>query len=147
VAFLIDGIVVGTPCAILFVVLLVSTATQVETDPVTGEISSGGGAVVGAYMFGYFVWIAVAIAYFGVMNGGERGQTVGKRVMKIQTRSDSTGGPIGVGRGLLRYFVVVLFSMFSCSVVALLDGLWPLWDPKRQTLHDKIAGSVVIDLV
>ena len=26
----------------------------------------------------------------------------------------------------------------------LLDGLWPLWDPNRQALHDKIVGSAVV---
>jgi uncharacterized RDD family membrane protein YckC len=26
----------------------------------------------------------------------------------------------------------------------LIDVLFPLWDPKRQTLHDKAVGSVVV---
>jgi len=26
----------------------------------------------------------------------------------------------------------------------LLDGLWPLWDKKRQTLHDKVVRTVVL---
>lgn len=26
------------------------------------------------------------------------------------------------------------------------DGLWPLWDPNRQALHDKIAGTNVITI-
>lgn len=30
-------------------------------------------------------------------------------------------------------------------VPGLLDVLWPLWDGKRQTLHDKIAGTVVVE--
>ena len=29
---------------------------------------------------------------------------------------------------------------------ALVDYLWPLWDKKNQTLHDKLAKTVVIDL-
>jgi uncharacterized RDD family membrane protein YckC len=27
---------------------------------------------------------------------------------------------------------------------ALLDELWLLWDPRRQCLHDKWAGTVVV---
>lgn len=29
---------------------------------------------------------------------------------------------------------------------ALLDGLWMLWDPKKQTLHDKVAKTIVVKL-
>jgi uncharacterized RDD family membrane protein YckC len=25
-----------------------------------------------------------------------------------------------------------------------LDVLFPLWDPKKQTLHDKVSGTIVI---
>ena len=28
--------------------------------------------------------------------------------------------------------------------LSLLDGLWPLWDDKRQALHDKVAGTNVV---
>jgi uncharacterized RDD family membrane protein YckC len=30
------------------------------------------------------------------------------------------------------------------SYISLIDPAWLLWDPKRQTLHDKIAGTVVV---
>ena len=29
-------------------------------------------------------------------------------------------------------------------LLILVDLLWPLWDARRQTLHDKIAGTVVL---
>ena len=29
-------------------------------------------------------------------------------------------------------------------MAAFLDLLWPLWDPRNQTLHDKAAGTVVL---
>jgi uncharacterized RDD family membrane protein YckC len=35
---------------------------------------------------------------------------------------------------------------FTCGIGLLIDLLFPLWDPKRQTLHDKAANSVVIDV-
>jgi len=28
--------------------------------------------------------------------------------------------------------------------VPLIDGVWPLWDSKRQALHDKIADTNVV---
>jgi len=33
-----------------------------------------------------------------------------------------------------------------CLVISLLDVLWSLWSPRRQTLHDKIVGSLVVKL-
>jgi uncharacterized RDD family membrane protein YckC len=30
------------------------------------------------------------------------------------------------------------------SMLSLLDYLWPLWDSKRQALHDKIADTQVV---
>jgi uncharacterized RDD family membrane protein YckC len=29
--------------------------------------------------------------------------------------------------------------------LSLLDGLWPLWDDKRQALHDKVAKTQVVE--
>ena len=40
-----------------------------------------------------------------------------------------------------------LLAHFGCSLIPLagmLDLLWPLWDPRRQTLHDKAVDSYVI---
>jgi uncharacterized RDD family membrane protein YckC len=79
------------------------------------------------------------------MNGSEKGQTVGKMVMKIQVRDENTGGPIGYGKAALRTLVYLVLAAFTCGVGGLLDGLWPLWDPKRQALHDKPANSLVVD--
>ena len=33
----------------------------------------------------------------------------------------------------------------ALSLVTLLDYLWPFWDRERQTLHDKIANTVVVN--
>jgi uncharacterized RDD family membrane protein YckC len=30
------------------------------------------------------------------------------------------------------------------GLLSLLDYLWPLWDSKRQALHDKIADTQVV---
>jgi uncharacterized RDD family membrane protein YckC len=30
------------------------------------------------------------------------------------------------------------------ALFVLLDGLWPLWDGRRQALHDKAAGTNVV---
>ena len=45
-----------------------------------------------------------------------------------------------IGLGLLG--LVPVISLVS-SLVGLLDSMWLLWDPRRQTLHDKIADTLV----
>ena len=31
------------------------------------------------------------------------------------------------------------------SLITVLDLLWPLWDQKRQALHDKVAKTAVVE--
>ncbi len=53
------------------------------------------------------------------------------------------GAPIGYGRALGR--AVVEYLMFVVLIVPwVLDMLFPLWDPRRQTLHDKFTNTVVV---
>ena len=33
---------------------------------------------------------------------------------------------------------------FLLGLIWVLDMFFPLWDMQRQTLHDKVAGSIVI---
>jgi uncharacterized RDD family membrane protein YckC len=87
----------------------------------------------------------MATAYYAVLNGSEMGQTFGKRALGIQVRDASSGGPIGADRAGLRYVVIGLFRIIPFfGLFSLLDGLWPLRDRRRQALHDKIAGSLVV---
>jgi uncharacterized RDD family membrane protein YckC len=47
--------------------------------------------------------------------------------------------PIGYPRAFLRWLVSIL-----SAIVAFLGYLWMIWDPQKQTWHDKAAGSVVV---
>ena len=51
----------------------------------------------------------------------------------------ATGGPIGNSRAFIRYI-----GRFVSTIVFLLGYFWMLWDPEKQTWHDKFAGSVVV---
>jgi uncharacterized RDD family membrane protein YckC len=87
--------------------------------------------------------LVLTFLYFGYLNG-VHGQTVGKRLLGIRVVDADTGMPIGLRRGLARYGVVALLSM-ALIVPELIDGLWPLRDPRRQSWHDRVARSLVID--
>ena len=71
------------------------------------------------------------------------GQTIGKRAMKIRVVRLADGGPVGTSLATRRWLVEVGCGLIG--VVALLDGLWQLWDqPYRQCLHDKWPQTVVV---
>ncbi len=89
---------------------------------------------------------ASLLVYSVVLHGGERGQTLGKRLMGVQVRDALTGDRLGYRKALLRTFVQMLLGGFPGRLGMILDGIWPLWDPQRRTLHDKAAGSVVVDV-
>jgi uncharacterized RDD family membrane protein YckC len=80
--------------------------------------------------------------------------TPGKMVLGLQVRLRSRPGPLPWGTVLLRWFSqfgygllsVIPFVGYVSSVYWLLDYLWPLWDGKRQALHDKAAATNVVFL-
>jgi uncharacterized RDD family membrane protein YckC len=88
---------------------------------------------------GAAVSLAMAIAYFGFLEGSNSGQTIGKRMLGIRVIDFDTGGPIGFGRAVLRY-LGRLVSALPCF----LGFLWMLWDKEKQTWHDKFAADVVV---
>ncbi|HYX89217.1 MAG TPA: RDD family protein [Gaiellaceae bacterium] len=88
---------------------------------------------------GGLIGLALGIAYFGYLEGSSSGQTVGKRAVGIRVIDFRTGGPIGFGRAVIRYFARIL-SFIPC----LLGYFWMLWDKEKQTWHDKLATDVVV---
>ena len=95
--------------------------------------------LAGALYFVLFPWIAFPISslYFIVGNG--RGGTWGKRIIGLRVRDVNRSGQIGLGRGLVRYllWLVGLYCLY-------LGWLWMIWDDRKQTWHDKAAGSAVV---
>jgi uncharacterized RDD family membrane protein YckC len=92
---------------------------------------------------------ALWVAYGTALIGGPRGQTVGMMAAGVRAVGDEDRGALGYGRafgralfeGVLRLINLVFFLL---GLVWVLDMLFPLWDKKRQTLHDKVVGSVVV---
>ena len=85
--------------------------------------------------------LVVSAVYFTAFIGAERGQTLGQMALGIRVLGLDTGGSIGYGRAFLRWLVSIV-----SAIVLLLGYLWMLWDDEKQTWHDKLAGSVVVDL-
>src|ERR1700749_3197063 len=47
--------------------------------------------------------LLVSVSYFTYFEGGPTGQTIGKRALGIRVISLDDGGPIGYGRGFIRW--------------------------------------------
>ncbi|HWB21531.1 MAG TPA: RDD family protein [Gaiellaceae bacterium] len=86
-----------------------------------------------------YLGILVGLAYFTYFEGGPTGQTIGKRIVGIRVYDFAQGGPIGYGRGVLRYL-----GRIVSTIPCLLGYFWMLWDKEKQTWHDKIATTVVV---
>ncbi len=146
-AIIIDGLLIGIPLVIVFFVVIgISFTSSLETDPITGETTTSGGLFTGSTLLFQLVAVIVTVAYYGLLNGSDRGQTVGKMALGIRVRDANGGGPIGVGRGAARALVSSLPGQlpFVGIIWVLINGLWPLWDPRRKALHDKAVNSVVV---
>jgi uncharacterized RDD family membrane protein YckC len=90
-------------------------------------------------VLGSVVNILLGLAYYAYLEGSPSGQTVGKRAMGIRVIDFAGGGPIGPGRALIRYI-----GRIVSAIPCLLGYLWMLWDPEKQTWHDKFATTVVV---
>ncbi|MDE3206827.1 MAG: RDD family protein [Acidobacteriota bacterium] len=72
-----------------------------------------------------------------------RGQTVGNMAVGTRVIDANTGGPVTAGKAVVRWLSeTILILLFF--IPGLLDILWPLWDRQNQTLHDKMAGTLVV---
>ena len=88
---------------------------------------------------GYAIGIVLEIAYFTYFEGGPNGQTPGKTMLSIRIISIDNAQPIGYQRGLIRALARII-----STIPFYLGYIWMLWDPQRQTWHDKFARSIVV---
>jgi uncharacterized RDD family membrane protein YckC len=109
-----------------------------------GAAATHGGARVALIAVGSVLLVvgAVVQVWQSGWRQGARGQSWGKSVTGLRTVSAESMRPIGGPMGLLRWFVDSVLG--AIGILQLLNYLWPLWDPRRQTWADKVVGSVVL---
>lgn len=82
------------------------------------------------------VLVCLAVLVAPMLMEAAGGQTFGKRIVGIRVVSRETGGPIPLGVAVHRGGARALFGFISFLA---------LGDPLLQPLHDRSAGTVVID--
>ena len=147
-AYLLDGLVVAAiiivPLIVGMVFFVAAVLDSVRKTPTGGEPDFGSIIVLYVVFFAVFIPLQLLVQYlYQVTYQVRKGQTVGKRVMKIKIVSAVDGSPMDTTAGNKRFLVQVGCGLLG--PLAYLDGLWQLWDqPYRQCLHDKWAQTVVV---
>lgn len=138
-AFTIDKVILGFIGMILFFVG--STAFGLGVSPYDMAADPEALMALGGKIFLLYqcVTLLLDMAYFTYFHG-TTGQTPGKRLLGLRVVQE-TGEPIGLGTAFLRWVGYIV------SALPMLMGfLWAGADRRKQAWHDKIAGTVVIDL-
>ena len=87
----------------------------------------------------FLVYVFLFVPLYHILLWSWRGQTVGMMAVHVQVLS-SNGGRVSRRRAAVRFFGRV------ASVLPLFLGLlMALFDRKRRTLHDRLAGTVVVE--
>ncbi|MGO8722148.1 MAG: RDD family protein [Acidimicrobiales bacterium] len=82
-----------------------------------------------------FVYSFALVGFFG--------HTLGMAVLRLYAVDIVEGRtPVGPLRAAIRSFVAGVLTVIPLA--ALVDLLWPLWDARNQTIHDKAAGTLVL---
>lgn len=162
-AYVIDTVIVGIASGLLGLPWLVdvftSTFDQVEAN--NRAIASGGTPdlttflpqLTGGFLLFGLVALAVSVTYH-VGLWRTRGASVGMLLVGLRVRTwEPADGPLPWRVALVRWGafygvggvlgLVPVVGWFASTYVWA-AGLWPLWDARRQGLHDKAAGTVVV---
>jgi uncharacterized RDD family membrane protein YckC len=87
---------------------------------------------------GALIGIVVSFGYYTYFHG-TTGQTPGDAALGVRVLDADSGELIGYGRAFGRALVSIVSGL-----VVLLGYLWMLWDPRKQTWHDKAVNSLPV---
>jgi len=116
------------------------------TGVLTGMAGLAGHNVAGGVCCMLLVLFPVATLLVGLYNGvyliALRGYSIGQGIVKVKV-VDANGRLLSQGTAFLRLLVRV--GLGFVPFLPALDLLWPLWDVRAQTLHDKAVSAYVVN--
>jgi uncharacterized RDD family membrane protein YckC len=145
---ILDAVLYGlllVPFAIVGAVLILGVGLDdCSWESSTDELICNGREDVGGIVAGGIVvlvgWLLVLVLYLRAL--ARTGQTWGRKLAGVQVVTAEGGVPPGWGKAIGRTLFAGLISSNFCY----LGYLWMLWDSKNQTWHDKVAGTVVVEV-
>jgi uncharacterized RDD family membrane protein YckC len=96
------------------------------------------GLILQNQLLSSLIGIVVGLAYY-IGFWTTQGATLGKMAMSLKVIDKNTGGLIDPGKGFLRYIGYII-----SAIPIFLGYFWMLWDPQKETWHDKISGTRVV---
>ena len=129
-AYLLDVLILVVPLVLAVVLIFVLASDD-------GDESTEESLLLGLYL----LTLVLPFLYFTLMHGGERGATYGKRALGIRVVRED-GSRLGYGKAFGRYGIQFLLGILTLPLIV--DYLWPLWDGRKQSLHDKAVRSIVV---
>jgi uncharacterized RDD family membrane protein YckC len=93
-------------------------------------------------LIGFLLAFLFFLFYAPYFIGSRGGQTIGMKATGVKCVDAKTGETASFGKGFGRNILHLVFGFFY--ILQILDLLWPLWDDKNQTIHDKAASTVVV---
>jgi len=137
IGFMVDSLLVGLVMAILWFGMagLITSMTAFA-----GHRAAGGVCCMFLLMF------PLATLLVGIYNGvyliAQRGSSIGQGLVNIKV-VDAAGNLLTQGTAFIR--LLARAAMGFVPILPLLDFLWPLWDLRGQTLHDKAVNCYVVN--
>ncbi len=90
------------------------------------------------HIWGDIVSIVVSWLYASLMESGEGQATIGKKALGIKV-VNMEGQRISFGQATGRFF-----SKYVSAIILFIGYFMMLWSDKKQTLHDMMAGTLVV---
>ncbi len=132
--YIIDSLLVGLVMGALWLVLAGALIGLVGTH--------AGGGVCCLFIILFPLSTLLVGLYNRVYLVSQRGYSIGQGVVKVKV-VDASGQLLTQGTAFVR--LLAQAGMGFIPFLPLLDLLWPLWDERRQTLHDKVVNCYVIN--
>ncbi|GAC1476233.1 MAG: hypothetical protein PVS3B2_20110 [Candidatus Dormibacteraceae bacterium] len=95
-----------------------------------------------AQFLGGLIGLVLDIAYFGYF-WSSRGQSIGMMPFGFTVRDMASGQFPSMGKAALRGFIWIIEAGLTVCIIGAIGWLWMLWDPQKQAIHDKVAGTIV----
>jgi uncharacterized RDD family membrane protein YckC len=137
IGYLVDGLLVGGLMVVLYFLL---------AGVMTSVVGLAGHGAAGGMCCMFLLLFPVATLLVGFYNRvyliALRGYSIGQGIVKIKV-VDINGNLLTQGTAFIRLLVAA--AMGLVPFLPVLDYLWPLWDTRGQTLHDKAVNCYVVN--
>lgn len=98
--------------------------------------------------------MAIQGLYMVMLLSSPAGQTIGNRLAGTRVRDALSGATLTRSQAFRRWAPMAIYGALEltgnptisalAALVALADYLYPLISPRKQTLHDRLAGTLVV---